>query len=171
MDNERSYESITSEHLERLSRIAAVDRADRFARRPRWRPYSKQVLCVALCQGAARHYVDGVNGIKDFDVFTFYPEHPVGPFPPRWRITADFGPSVFGRYPPDPDEFTGRRVDLIGRSLPVAAAADPVEAVREYLRNPSTATAHHLSKMAVVALDPPQLRGIVIWPEASSDKP
>jgi hypothetical protein len=30
------------------------------------------LVCVALCQGAALHFVDGENGVKDFDVWTFY---------------------------------------------------------------------------------------------------
>src|SRR5207249_3601542 len=106
---------------------------------------------------------DGQNGVKDFDVYTFYALDDVGPFPPRWRTKADFGPSVFGRWPPDPREFTGRRVDLIGRSLPVSPAADPVEAVRDYLRGKRTATASHLAAKAVVAVEPQELRGVVIW--------
>jgi hypothetical protein len=42
-----------------LSVIAAEDRESRFARRPRWAVYRDRILCVALCQGAALHYVDG----------------------------------------------------------------------------------------------------------------
>jgi hypothetical protein len=42
--------------------------------------YDKRVIAVALCQGAALHYVDGKTGVKDFDVFTFYAAHPEGPF-------------------------------------------------------------------------------------------
>jgi hypothetical protein len=113
----------------------------------------------------ALHYVDGENGVKDFDVFTFYAEDPVGLFPPRWLVNADFGPSLFGRYPPDPPRFAGRRVDLIGRSLPVAPDADPVEAVRAYLRRSATATARHLARKAIVGVEPVDLRGLIIWPE------
>lgn len=161
----RSYEPITREHLERLAAIAKRDREERFGRRPRWQPYDDRVLCVALCQGAALHFLDGRNGVKDFDVYTFYAEDPVGPFPARWRLTADFGESVFGRYGPDPPAFAGRRVDLIGRSLPVSPVVDPVKAIRVYLRAPRTSTARHLASKAVVGLDPPALRGLVIWPE------
>src|ERR1700727_1064079 len=59
-------------------------------------------LCRALYQGAALHYLDGKNGVKDFDVWSFYAALGDGPFPYRWRGTADFGPSRFGRYPGDP---------------------------------------------------------------------
>src|SRR4051794_34118081 len=118
--SERSYERVTSRHLTRLARIAASDRAARFARKPRWQVYENRIICVALCQGAALHYVDGKNGVKDFDVWTFYAEHIEGPFPYRWTTTADFGESRFGRRESEPDgrQYKGRRVDLIGRSLP-----------------------------------------------------
>ncbi len=33
----------------------------------------KQPLAVALCQGAAMHYYDNTNGVKDFDVWFFLP--------------------------------------------------------------------------------------------------
>lgn len=162
----RSRAKITLDHLERLANLAATDQTERFRRRPRWQPYADRVLCVALCQGAALHFLDEHTGVKDFDVYTFYSEdQALGPFPPRWRRTADFGPSVFGRYAPDPPRFAGRRVDLIGRSLKVAPYAEPVGAVRDYLRAGRTATARHLAAKAVVALDPPSLRGIVIWQE------
>lgn len=167
-DEDRSYERLTPDDLGHLAAIAKDAQAARFARRPRWRPYADRVLCVALCQGAARHYVDGHNGVKDFDVYTFYAEHPTGPFPSRWLTNADFGPSRFGRYPADPERFQGRRVDLLGRSLAVLPDVDPVEAVRHYLASRRTETARHLARKAVVLLEPEELRGEVIWPNARS---
>jgi hypothetical protein len=166
--DDRSYERLTSGDLGRLASIAEDDRGARFARRPRWRPYADRVLCVALCQGAALHYVDGRNGIKDFDVYTFYAEHPTGRFPSRWLTNADFGSSRFGRYPGDPGRFQGRRVDLLGRSLDVPPDADPVEAVRHYLGARRTETARHLARKAVVILEPDELRGQIIWPHVHS---
>jgi hypothetical protein len=163
-DPGRSYEPLTVRDLARLAEIARADREARFGRRPRWAVYRDRVLCVALCQGAARHYVDGATGIKDIDVWTFYAEHPDGPFPPRWMTKVDLGPSRFGRWPGDPPRFTGRRVDLAARSLPVRSGADPIRAVREYLRGGRTETARALAEKAVVVLDPPELRGEVIWP-------
>jgi hypothetical protein len=154
-----------------LAAIAQDDRDARFARRPRWQAYADRVLCVALCQGAALHYVDGRNGIKDFDVYTFYAEHPTGPFPFRWRTEVDFGPSRFGRYHGDPELFRGRRVDLIGRSLDVAPDTDPIEAVRHYLTTGRTETARQLARKAVVLLAPQELRGEIIWPETRSESP
>ena len=163
-DDARSYERITSEDLARLAAIARRDSEDRFSRRARWKPYADRVLCVALCQGAALHYLDGRNGVKDFDVYTFYAELPTGPFPYRWMTKVDFGVSRFGRYPGDPASFRGRRVDLIGRSLDVSPEADPVEAVRSYLAAGRTETARQLAKKAVVVLEPEAISGQVIWP-------
>lgn len=129
----RSPERVTEQNLAKLAAIAAA----------RWRPYADRILCVALCQGAALHYVDGSNGVKDFDVYTFYAEHPeIGSYPARWPIkNVDFGPSRFGRNPEDEPSYEGRRIDLLGRSLKAKPNADPAKAVRAYLHHPRTKTA------------------------------
>lgn len=160
---ERSVEPLTGEHLVRLAEIARADREDRFSRRPRWQVYRSRVLLVALCQGAALHYLDGRNGVKDLDVWTFYARHPEGEFPARWRVMADFGPSLLGRHPDDAG-YMGRHVDLIGRSIDAVPGGDPVRAVRTYLRAGGTESARLLAEKAVVALDPPELLGTTVWP-------
>jgi len=161
---ERSFKLLTDDHLARLAEIARADREDRFTRRPRWQVYRDRVLLVALCQGAALHYLDGHNGVKDLDVWTFYVRHSEGEFPPRWRVMADFGPSPLGRHPDDDGGYEGRHVDLIGRSIDAAPGGDPVRAVRTYLRAGHTESARLLAGKAVVALDPPELRGTTVWP-------
>ena len=162
-ERERSKAKIERGDLRRLAEIAATDRAAFFQRHPRWRRlYSNRVLAVALCQGAARHYVDGKTGVKDFDVWTFYAAHPEGAFPPRRRGKIDFGASKFGRHPADVG-FIGRRVDLIGRSLRAHVGADPVVVLREYLSKPKSRSARKLAAKAVVLLEPTKLRGRVVW--------
>lgn len=112
---ERSSETITAEDLTRLAAIAAKDRASFFSRYPRYK--DAKVLCVALCQGAALHYINGENGIKDFDVWTFYEQIKQTPdFPPRRLTQYDFGESKFCKHPLD-ENYLGRRVDVIGRSI------------------------------------------------------
>ncbi len=63
--------------------------------------YAGRLLCRARCQGSTLHYVNEWNGVKDFDVWSFYAE-----YDDDWLFTArgtqDFGPSRFGRYPGDP---------------------------------------------------------------------
>jgi|KBSSwiStaDraftv2_1062776.scaffolds.fasta_scaffold2292433_1 hypothetical protein len=124
--------------------------------------WSDRVLLVALCRGAALHYLDGRNGVKDLDVWAFYARHPDGDFPARWRVMADFGPSELGRHPDDAG-YRGRHVDLIGRSIDATSDAEPVRAVRRYLRMAGTTSARALAAKAVVALDPPGLLGITVW--------
>jgi hypothetical protein len=61
----------------KLAAIAAEAEAGLFARRPQGAGrYAGRLLCRALCQGAALHYLDGKNGVKDFDVWSFYAARP-----------------------------------------------------------------------------------------------
>ncbi len=161
---ERSREPITGADLARLGDLALRDLALLVERKTATgRRYRNRLLCIALCQGAAQHYLDGENGVKDFDVWSFFAAHPAGPFPYRRRVERDFGRSRFSRHPADPPRFVGRRVDLGGRSLPVSPRADPVSAVRSYLAGGRTETARRLSEKPVVLLWPARLRGRVIW--------
>ena len=108
--SERSLERIGRADLIRLAELAAQAEMGLFRRNPDGAGlYAGRLLCRALCQGAARHYLDGTTGVKDFDVWSFYAGRDDGPFPYRWRGMADFGPSRFGRYPGDPASFLGRR--------------------------------------------------------------
>ncbi|HEY2640177.1 MAG TPA: hypothetical protein VGI66_09900 [Streptosporangiaceae bacterium] len=163
--NERSLESIGQPDLSRLAELAAQAERRLFERHPDGSGrYAGRLLCRALCQGAARHYLDGTTGVKDFDVWSFYAERDDGPFPYRWRGTADFGPSKFGRYPGDLLSFRGRRVDFLGRSLPASLTDDPAAVVRAYLASSRTRTAKELAAKAVVLIDPLGRLGEVIWP-------
>jgi hypothetical protein len=91
----RSTKHISDADLDRLAELARRDRAEFFARRRPLAPPVSALLCVALCQGAALHFIDGRNGIKDFDVWTFYRRRGARQFPPRgWsRATSDLANS------------------------------------------------------------------------------
>jgi hypothetical protein len=129
---------------------------------------------VALCQGAGLHFVDAeigrrrLNGVKDFDVWTFFAAKPGRRFPAdRRNVHHDFGRSRFGRWPREPAQFQhfeGRRVDLLMRGLPVRRNADPIEAVRAWLAEGRTESAKRLAEKGVVLIDPPRFRGIIAWP-------
>ena len=112
------------------------------------------------------HYVNGRNGVKDFDVWSFYAQYDDWPFSPRWRGTRDFGPAKFGRYPGDPPRYSGRRVDLLGRSLPAEPGADPADALRRYLAARRTDSAKALAAQAVILIDPENRAGEIVWPAA-----
>jgi hypothetical protein len=160
----RSYEPIRRADLVRLAEIARADLSDFFARKPRYSVLADRLICIALCQGAALHFVDGENGVKDFDVWAFFAACPNAPsFPWRRRKAYDFGDRRFGRSP-DHLDFVGRHVDLLGRSLEAAERTDPAVILRKYLSESKTKTASRLSEKAVVLLEPADRLGDVVWP-------
>jgi hypothetical protein len=164
IDPDRSYESIARADLQRLADIARVDRESFFSRHSRYATLRNHVLAVALCQGAALHFVDGRNGIKDIDVWTFYGACPGLVYPPRRPVASyDFGDPKFGRTQDSP-HFVGRRVDCLGRSLAAAPNTDPVSALRTYLSLGHTRSAQELARKAVVLIEPHELLGSVVWP-------
>jgi hypothetical protein len=166
-DSDRSLERIEVADLLRLAALAADAEAELFRRKPQGSGrYAGRLLGRALCQGAALHYVDGSNGVKDFDVWSFYTQLDDWPFPARWRGTRDFGLSKFGRYPADPPHYSGRRVDLLGRSLPAEPGADPADVLRRYLTTRRTDTAKALAAKAVVLIDPGNRAGEIVWSPA-----
>jgi len=158
----RSYVKMNLDDLRRLQALALADRTDFFARRPSYLPLADRLIAVTLSQGAALHYVDGVNGIKDLDVWTFYAGLPGLTFPQRRYTAVDFGDPKFGPAF-DKEGYVGRRVDLMGRSLLVDYPADPVAVLHKYLSEQRTPSATYLAQKAVVLLEPLARLGEVIW--------
>ncbi len=160
----RSILPITEDDLRCLGQLAAEDRKSLFRRKPETGSlYSSRLFAVALCQGGALHYLDGKNGIKDLDVWSFYTEDATRMFPPRRIAKVDFGDPKFG-VSPDKPEFIGRRVDLIGRSIPGADPTEPVKSLQQYLSSRKTATARLLAMKAVILIEPSRLLGTIVWP-------
>jgi hypothetical protein len=146
-----------------LGKIADDDRALFFATKRKCHELSSRVLGIALCQGAALHFIDRKSGVKDFDVWTFFAATSGPPFPPRRTASRDFGLPKFGKSPDRPD-YVGRRVDLLGRSIPATLHEDPVLAIRRYLNAGMTESARRLREKAVVMIEPRNLRGTIAWP-------
>lgn len=164
-DSARSYHRIEISDLLRLDDLAAEDEEALFQRAPLGAGrYRDRLLCRALCQGAALHYVDGANGVKDFDVWSFYRALDSGPYPYRRVARADLGVTKFGRWPGDEGRYAGRRVDLIGRSLTAESTADPVAVLRAYLRAGVTESARQLAATAAVLINPRNRAGEIVWP-------
>lgn len=164
-DSLRSLAPMNEADLARLAAIAAEVEADLFERHPEASGrYAGRLICRALCQGAALHYLDDRNGVKDLDVWSFYAELPDLPFPARWSGKADYGPSKFGRFSGDPAKYTGRRVDLMGRSLAVPAGADPEATLRDWLAGGRTGSARALASKAAILIAPEPLLGTLVWP-------
>jgi hypothetical protein len=115
--------------------------------------------------GAARHFVHEDRGVHDFDVWGFFAEIPNHPFPPRRRGKRDFGSSRFGRNPDDGPDFKGRRVDIVGRSIPMPTTGTSIESVQCYLREGLTESARLLAKRPVIVAWPEKGLGQIIWPK------
>ena len=161
--SERSYEQIQVEDLRWLA-VIALKNLERLAKgnRTKYGWCENHLLRLCLCQGAAEHYVRGKHGIKDFDVWAFYEEQPgERSFPWRRRSAEDYGPSRFGRHP-DEKRCTGRRVDIMGRSIARLATQDPDDAILTWVHS-RCRSARRIVKKPMVVLHPERDCGRVIW--------
>jgi hypothetical protein len=160
-----SFKPIEIADLRRLLALAESGRRRFFDEHSDWAElYSDRVIGVALCQGAALHFRDASHGINDFDVYTFYAAHPKRHWYAKAIRKVDFGDPKFGRSHVSNSKFVGRRVDLMGRALPVPPEANFGDALRDYLRNGKSRTARELAKKAMVVLSPQEEIGKVLWP-------
>jgi hypothetical protein len=163
----RSFEKITQDDLRRLASIAHEDRESFFADHQDWASlYQNRLLAVALCQGAAAHFVEGQRGINDFDVYTFYAAHPSRPWYAKRNKPWDYGDPKFGRTVDRP-EYIGRRVDLLGRGIHYRHEEDPAAAIRRWLRTDGGKSAQLIAQRPVVLLWPEERLGEVIWEPGS----
>lgn len=163
---ERSDAIIEIEDLKRIAELALSNLRKFFDRNQQTRAlYGDRMLALCLCQGAAEHFVRPGRGVKDFDAWAFYSEHPVRPFPYRRRGNVDFGQSKFGRHPDD-DGFFGRRIDVIGRSIPVKKGDSSFEAICAWIRRRRVESAKFLARRPVVIIYPEKYVGTVIWDPA-----
>jgi hypothetical protein len=158
MQNEsRSFDRFEDDDLAQLAGLAERDLLAFTKRNPHHASLTERVLIIALCQGAALHYVNGTNGVKDFDVWTFFSDDGRSPaYPVRRRGQAKFDSERF--------KDSTCRVDLLGRTLKVPSYAEPIDSVRSYLGRAQTDTAWHLAQKAVVVLKPDEKRGEIAWP-------
>ena len=64
---------------------------------------------------------------------------------------------------PDDNAFTGRKVDVIGRSIGMPKNKTPIEAVQHYLGEARTKSASLLTERPVIVVWPNEYCGRVIW--------
>jgi len=160
----RSFEKIEKSDLSRLFDLARQCLDEMLMRNETGRFYSSDhALIACLCQGAARHFVHGDHGVHDWDVVFFFRTNPAWKFPPRWRGNRDFGPSRFGVNPDDGLEYSGRRVDVLGRDIPVSSGMSADQAVVAFLRQGRTASSREWARRPLIALSPPDMLGHIIW--------
>lgn len=118
-------------------------------------------LCIALCQGAAMHFHDKKNGVKDFDVWFFY-QFNQKHLPCRTMWNWDYQNKKFGRHPHF-SEYEGRKVDVIVRSIKNYIVGDPVRTIFTYFEKEKTDSSKLLAEKAVVLLSPEKYFGKTIW--------
>ena len=134
-----------------------------FERNPIYKkPYHGKEKLVALCQGAALHYINKRNGVKDFDIWFFYPQKGDVQLPYRRTGMKDFGKSKYGKNPKVP-WLKGRNVDVLMRSAEYFNRGNPISCVTGYLTKCKTKTARLLAMKAVIGLYPPNIFGKILW--------
>lgn len=154
----RSYEKIEPEDLQSVAEVACNKLLEVFERAPVASLYKDRLLLLALGQGGALHFETSEHGLKDIDIWAFFSAGPRRTFPARARWTADFGPSRFGRHPDDTG-FTGRRMDILGRSIDNLPGEAPEVSVRRWL-NGWSRSAVALRKKPMFVIFPPVKAGI-----------
>jgi hypothetical protein len=108
------------------------------------------------------HFVDGKNGVKDFDVWSFFCEIAGQPIPRRRVVSRDFGQPQFGTSPDRPD-LIGRKVDLLFKSIACTPDRSPIYSLQQYLAEGRTNTARCLAQKPVVLLEPIEQVSVVAW--------
>ena len=165
MEIERSQALLTANDLKELY-IGSLNRLRQYfveGQGAKWLRLYKidNPLAVALCQGAAMHFHDKFNGIKDSDVWFFFPFNQKHlPYRTIWKW--DYVNPKFGRHPSLP-EYKGRSVDVLVRSIKNYTENNPVRTILKFLQNENTVSSTELAKKAVVMLAPEELLGKVVW--------
>ena len=165
MEIERSLEPLTKNDLKELY-TGSVKRLNEYFITGKGRKWQRlydieQPLAVALCQGAAMHFHDKVNGVKDFDVWFFYPSNEIH-LPYRTIWNWDYKNPKFGCHPSILG-YSGRKVDVLVRSIKNHSEQNPIDTIHQFLQYENTATSKALAKKAVVMLYPESLLGKVVW--------
>ena len=159
----RSYEKILLQDLKKILSCAYTDIESFFERFPKYSVlYKGHETIVVLGQGAALHYIDNKNGIKDFDVWFFFPEKNLT-LPYRRRGVVDFGESKFGKEENE-KVLKGRRIDVLMRSDSFFNYGNPTDCLINYLNYKKSSTSNLLKKKAFIGLFPDNIFSQILWP-------
>ncbi len=161
---ERSYLPIKIKHLNHLGKIVLSDQKSFFLRKPKYAPYKNEMKAILLVQGAALHYADGKNGIKDFDLLVAYQklndtENRI--YPKRIKSYNSNLPE-FGRYPKDNEKYKTRRVDILMREIKFSKDKHLSENLHDYI-----ASHNYWSKKAAIGIWPRNILGKIIYHRAN----
>ena len=159
--------------LVRLCQISLSHFEDFVLRKPRYSIFRDRMLGILLVQGASLHYIDGKNGIKDFDVLILFRENRhisdedgrLVKIPYRRRGTEDSEMPEFGTYPGDHGRYNGRRVDILMREVKHKYLANNAESsIRQYFSKSKSKSMKEWRKKAAIGLWPEYIFGKVLWP-------
>lgn len=162
MVEEKSYEDITKNDLKALHEKVLETEIKFFDEHQRYFDYKNKLVGIALCQGAAKHYLDNNGGVKDFDVWLFYSKIPNKSMYRRKVKSVDCGLPKFGKDPKG--KFENKRLDIIARVIETGNLHDPKMILRKYLQSTKTESAKKLSEKAVIGIYPDEILGEKIWP-------
>lgn len=152
---ERLFEPISKLDLKELQRLALKEHETFFKRNPCLKKaYHSSLIGIALCQGAASHYINPNVGIKDFDIWLFYRKNQNINFWCRRRKSVENG-------------YKCKRIDFlrgtINRDLCNFYPNEADKCIIEYLLQRNTKTKRFLLKKAIIGLFPNKIFGNVIW--------
>lgn len=151
----RIYDKIYKKDLRALRDLALKEHNEFFIRNPHLKkPYSNSLIGICLCQGAAWHYLDPENGIKDFDIWHFYKERKKAAFPYRAKKVNKIG-------------YKNKWIDYLKRAISKSVYKEfpsaPDKIILQYLLQKNTKTKKFLLKKPVIGLYPESIFSKVIW--------
>jgi hypothetical protein len=168
---ERSYLEIQRQHLEKLRDVTKERIRRFFENNLRQAIFKDKLFAIVLIQGAALHFLDLTNGIKDFDILLIFREsnavsnNSVKHIFVR-RLTCDSSMPEFGRYPRDnPNKFPNRHVDIFLREIEnnYLAGNDILQGLKNYFKNKQSTSFDHWRAKPVIGIWPEEILEKIIW--------
>lgn len=151
----RIYTKLDLNDLKALQKLALEEHEEFFKRNRHLKDaYYDSLVGIALCQGAASHYINSSVGIKDFDIWHFYAENKDIGFPYRAHKSIENG-------------YKNRSIDFLKRAINQKLCENysnnPKQSIMEYLFERNTITKRILLKKAIIGLFPKEIFGEVMW--------
>ena len=158
----RSYEKLDKDDLHELLAHAEKE-LERFLStlNSKYGAYRSQLVAICLCQGAAKHYVDEVTGVKDVDIWLFFEEHDTVKIPHRGNARKEVHANLRKLGP--------KRIDFMKKMIlsRFVVKDDAQKTMQNYLSLAATSTSGELSAKPVIGLSPNAIFGRVLWPPSS----
>ncbi len=149
----RTYPKLTCDDLKNIRDFVLSVELPRFLsmKEEKYSVYRDKLIAIALCQGAALHFIDKKNGVKDIDVWFFFEEDEKVKIPHRNNMLKS--------YCIECPNFGVKRIDCLKKMISLtiigmAGSKDPLQVLRTYLKHAGTQTAYFLSQKPCIILYP-----------------